>query len=213
MFYWVRKLIRFVTGGYNNDKKPPKKPYRKPEDGVIVIDGKVVDILATVKDGFNKDIRAFFIRSLNLLCKIINSQQFKNEFLDGEYSEDYYMDPIDLYMTIMQGIDTVNPVADFVLDMVYSLYEGNTKTIGHTTINQVGIWTNKYFVRKWMKEKYGEAKWAGHIAHELAHNMGKKGFYHRLEHKGTFVYDFGYQIRDIGTAHLKGNLQLTPVTI
>ena len=182
----------------------PVKLFKPEKDHAVIVDGKIVDIVITELNGFTSEQHDFFLSTCRLLCEIINSDKFKERFLKKKFKETKGLSNQQLYNLIMKGMNGGEKVGDGVLDIIYTLYgdeDKRVKTIGYSYKTRNGIWTDRYFVNKWMGEKYGRSKLAGHIFHELMHQLGH-GFSHKV-HKGSFVYEAGYLVRDMVKEKIK----------
>ena len=200
----LKNLINKTLGVY--DPQPiiaPLQPYKGQQDHAVVVDGKIVDIVITELHGFTEEQHDFFVRTCQLLCAVVNSKEFEARFMAMKFRETKGLTNQQLYNMIIKGMNGGEKVGDGALDIIYTLYgdeNQRVKTIGYSYKSKNGIWTDRYFVEKWMKEKYGKAKLAGHIFHELCHQLGT-GFTHRV-HKGSFVYEAGYLVRELVKAKI-----------
>ena len=184
-----------IRGPVPNDFEKPISP--------VIIKGKVVDIQVEVFDNFTAEEKDFYLRALNLMLNAISSSFFKSELMTIPVKESNGLTRLEAYDKVMSGFDAYHKVVDHSLQFFFKLFYKRSSTIGYTNVGGFGISTNRYFVARWMKGKYGECDLAGHIFHEYLHSVG---FYHRWGHKGTLVYEWGYLARDVAIQIVDGKV-------
>jgi len=165
-----------------------------------IVDGELLDIEIHSLEGFTQAEKKFFLETLQLFLYVAESQEFKHAFLNKQWKETRGYSNYALYNMWIGGYDSVERVTDFVFDMAYKIYGdgySTNGTIGWTYLKDLKIRTDRYFLRKWMKQgAAGRARFAGHICHEQAHSLSDYGMVHNV-HDGSFVYEIGDLMTDI----------------
>lgn len=149
---------------------------------------------------FNHENKLKLIKAINLIKKIINSNQFRERIINYQYQgikkfhENNELSNNEIYQKIMEGAETIgNTEKNGVMDVEIELYDQNSKTIGYTYPNSTRIWINlKYF------NKYTPEQVADNLIHEWMHKLG---FTHAVKwdknREHSVPYAVGYIIEDI----------------
>jgi len=206
MSFWG-KIKRVFT----KKKKVSKKPAHVPLKDKTVHDGRIAKVTLHGLVGMTPKQKEFYEDAIELKLTVLNSYEFRDRFLAMRPSERNGYSMPEVLGLILDGKQKFDNIVDYDIDLLITLYgdeEKASKTVGYTYINSIKIYTHRYHVARWMKQRYGAATLAGHIMHEVMHHMG---FVHRFSHKGTLVYETGYLVRDLGEKHLKGQ-KLTPIS-
>lgn len=123
-----------------------------------------------------------------MLGIILNSNIFKDEFMNLNLSDTKGMNTTQLFNSIFQGVETANGIKDQEMDLIITLFE-NTNNIGgmadedHNTMR-----LNRYNLDS-------TSTTASVIMHEWLHNLG---FNHRSRFDYTSVpYAVGHLVKDL----------------
>lgn len=191
-------------------RRRKKTPKPEPEFNPIIVEGTLLDIQVHGLANFGKEEKDFFIEVMKLKLVIISSEEFKQRFVNMSATEKGNKTMLQIYNELISGKEKYNKQVDHDIDLFITLYghsSRRSKTVGYTYPSTFKLWTNKYFFRRWMNQKYGKASAAGHWVHEYFHNLG---YDHRGRKSTSLVYKAGYLVRDLGREVIDGR-ELTPI--
>ena len=112
-------------------------------------------------------------KALERLKVVINSQEFKNAVLNHTYQnqvtfvDNNGMSNEEIYYTLLDGIEKLDPVLDNEVDLDITLYYSNNSTVGYTYPDTHRIWVNNKFF-----SGYSLSKVAANAVHEWTHKLG-----------------------------------------
>lgn len=123
---------------------------------------------------FTADQEVKVQKAVNIIKKVISSQEFKERVLNYSYDGktaffgNEGMSNAEVYQRILEGAEMMgNTSKNNIMDVELELYHQKTNTIGYTYPNTVRIWMNmKYFT------KYTPVKVADNLMHEWMHKLG-----------------------------------------
>lgn len=162
-----------------------------------------------VKESVNFTVvqKAGLIYALKLQREILNSQEFKYQFinlmcrqkeLNGEE-----LTMKEIYDLVLKGKSNLDSTEDHDLDYSITLYEDGSNTIGKTSMSTGKISTNKKYFDRWIKDESFHLI-ASHLFHEYLHSCG---FMHRWDwgrKRQSMVYRAGYLVRDLVKQKMEG---------
>jgi len=185
--------------------------FKSREVEPILVDGKFLDVEIHGMADFTLQEKAFFVEAMKLKLKVLESEEFRHGLLNMEAAETKGMTQLEVYKLLFDGTDNRSKLVDHDIDLFITLYgRANQKssTIGYSYTSNIKIWTHRYYFSKWMTQRDGMARLAGHILHEVLHTMG---FVHNGPHSKSLVYKTGFLVRTLAQDVLKGR-QLTAIT-
>ncbi|HXH74482.1 MAG TPA: hypothetical protein VNJ08_05930 [Bacteriovoracaceae bacterium] len=122
---------------------------------------------------FTPDQRLKYEKAVEIVKKVIGSEEFKNKVLTHTYNDvATYVDNngksnSTIYQQVLNGNETLQPSRNNQMDVEVELYYAETTTVGYTYANSKRIWVNtKYF------NAYTPASVAGNLFHEWVHKLG-----------------------------------------
>ena len=144
---------------------------------------------------FNFDQTAKMQKALDRLKIVINSEEFKQEILGftyqgkQEFVDNRGMSNLQVYETILRGVESLNGIADEEMDIDITLYYSNNSTVGYTYPNVDRIWVNNKFFANFTLGKV-----AANVAHEWTHKIG---FGHDFNRTASRPYSVPYGVGSI----------------
>jgi hypothetical protein len=176
-----------------------KKSHRKKEDTLSSAFSEVNFDVNPKIYGFNEKQEAKIHKAIELIKKIVISEEFKNKILTKEYKgkkrfvDNKGLSNLQIYNKILEASEKFNPEKNNCMDLELELIFENSKIIGYTypTVNRIFI-NRKYF------QKFTPAQVADNLFHEWLHKIG---FDHDLKHSAdrthSVPYAIGYMIKDL----------------
>jgi hypothetical protein len=112
-------------------------------------------------------------RAVDLMKKVIASQEFKDRIINYSYNgtpgfvDNGGFTNVQIYQKILEGAETLNGIANNRLDIELELYTEASTTIGYTNVGTPRIWMNtKYF------DTYTPINVSDNLMHEWLHKLG-----------------------------------------
>ena len=133
-------------------------------------------------------------RALELMLKVINSEEFKERVYNFRYNGSYKFASTSLsnkqiYDRIMVGSEILSPLEDGVINFELATYYSLKNVIGYTYPNTRRIWVNtRYF------DSFYLSQVAGNFTHEYMHKIG---FDHDFNSTARRPYSVPYAIGNI----------------
>lgn len=139
---------------------------------------------------FDREQQESFRRLMDVLVKVVSSEQFKERVLNYSYTyttrrwfrtfthtvkgfdRSNGHSPEKIYEKFMSGATVLQPEADGDIDIYLTLYFSRVNTIGYTYADTVRSWINGKFFVAWLKNKQGRASIIANIVHEYMHKLG-----------------------------------------
>lgn len=142
------------------------------------------------------------INAVNLLKKIVTSEEFKKRILNYEYNgkkqfhHNFGVTNEEVYQRILKGAEILNgDMGNQTMDVELELYQQATNIIGYTYPDTKRIWMNRKYFKKYAIEKI-----ADNLMHEWMHKLG---FEHSVtwskERDHSIPYAVGHIIEEIAT--------------
>lgn len=120
---------------------------------------------------------------------VLNSQRFKNKFLETKLSSTEGLTNLQIYEKLMSGYDEFNKEVDRDIDVSVEMYYKNNKVVGYTYPT-----THKTFLNRKFFKSFDTADVACNLVHEYLH---KVGFDHKSAKEHTSVpYAIGYLVEE-----------------
>lgn len=120
---------------------------------------------------------------------VLNSQRFKNKFLETKLSSTEGLTNLEIYEKLMSGYDEFNKEVDRDIDVSVEMYYKNNKVVGYTYPT-----THKTFLNRKFFKSFDTADVACNLVHEYLH---KVGFDHKSAKEHTSVpYAIGYLVEE-----------------
>jgi hypothetical protein len=154
--------------------------------------------------GFNQEQEEKVYEAIELIKKVIVSQEFRERVLNKEFMgkkgffDNGGLSNEEIYYRILQGAEEIGTTkANNRMDLDLKLYEDNSKTIGYTYPHIVRIYVNKKYF-----DKFKPHQVADNLIHEWLHKLGFKHSVTKDENRVHSVpYSIGYLVRDLSEAH------------
>jgi hypothetical protein len=144
--------------------------------------------------------------AIQLLERVVNSEEFKEAVLNYEYDgknqfvQNNGMTNEQIYQHLMTGKENLFPEVDLEMDVDVSLYRqswGRCSVVGYTTPTSPRIYVNRCFFNGFELQEV-----AGNLFHEWIHKMGFGHDYKPTERRPFSVpYALGYLMRTIGAKY------------
>lgn len=152
--------------------------------------------------GFSVAQRTKINSALDLLIKILNSQEFKNAFLKLTFTSNEGRSNEQIYSMLMSGGTDLGPTdGDLDIDLTY-YYSRWSRVIGYGLPNTIRTWINGKFLNS-----MNVYELAGHLGHEYTHKLG---FIDPAKQQVLSVpYQTGYLIERLGKQFVNGDLILS----
>lgn len=148
--------------------------------------------------GFHSRNKKKYLKACQLLERVLNSLEFRNEVFNFVYLKDgmafngFYQTQKtrqEIYDDIMSGKDNYGSIADEDIDIKVKEYYSPTSTVGYTNSGSLWTYINRKYISKWTPEVV-----AGNIIHEALH---KKGYKHDKKKTPLRQYTVPYGIGSI----------------
>lgn len=165
-------LTENVTKTFQNGKKPTN-------ESSITLERPIPSKAHTwgakvYYSNFNATQEAKVEKAINLIKKVIASEEFKMRVLNHKfkgkkifYDNEGYSNT-QIYQKILDGAEMVGKIKkNNTMDVELELYQAKTKTIGYTYPNVTKIWMNKKYFNKYTPDQV-----AGNLMHEWMHKLG-----------------------------------------
>jgi len=147
---------------------------------------------------FNQTQEEKLLDAIELIKKVIASEEFKNEVLNFSYAgKKQYVDTnlsnAEVYKKILEGAEKLRPKKNNSLDITLKLYNESQNVIGYTLPSVNIVWMNtKYF------NKFTPADVTGNLIHEWLHKLGFKHDFQRTKRRPFSVpYAIGYLMKSL----------------
>lgn len=154
--------------------------------------------------GFNQEQKEKVYQAIDLIKKVIVSDEFKEKVLNKEFMgkkgffDNGGLSNEEIYQKILQGAEEKGITeANNTMDLDLKLYEDDSKTIGYTYPHIVRIYVNKKYF-----DNFEPHQVADNLFHEWLHKLGFKHSVKKDENRVHSVpYSIGYLVRDLSLAH------------
>ena len=148
---------------------------------------------------FNEDEQEKIQKAIEIIKRIVPSEEFKNQILNYEYKgskrfkDNNGLSNEEILQKIFDGAEMLKPEKNGVMDLELELITEDSKTIGYTYPNTNRIWINKkYFVN------YTPMQVADNLLHEWMHKLGFDHEHHRTKDRHHSVpYAIGYILENL----------------
>lgn len=149
--------------------------------------------------GFNAEQKEKVMQAIELIKKVVASEEFKQKILSKKYKGkslfvDSDLSNEEIYSKILEGAEEIGDTSkNNRMDLELKLYHEKSKTIGYTYPHIVRIYVNqKYF------DNFQPHQVADNLFHEWLHKLG---FKHSLKKNPDRVhsvpYSIGYLVKDL----------------
>jgi hypothetical protein len=139
-------------------------------------------------------------KAIELIKKIVASQEFKDKVLNFTYSGKHtFVDNsgftnAQIYQKLIDGKEDLKAVVDNEMDLDLELYYSSRSTVGYTYETGLRIWMNTKFF-----DSYTPAEVAGNIFHEWTHKLGfDHASSYSVARDSSVPYAIGYMIEELG---------------
>jgi hypothetical protein len=130
------------------------------------------------------------ISSIEMLEKVINTNEFYKRFMELKLTSTHGMSNQEIYDLMMSGAEVLEPIEDNEADLFLTMYYSNNSTVGYTYSNTKEKWVNKKFF-----DNYDASGIAKNLIHEWMHKLG---FGHKSSKELTSVpYATGFLIEEM----------------
>ena len=137
--------------------------------------------------------------ALNRLKIVLSSEVFKERVLAHtfqgrrSFNDNNGLSNFEIYETLMEGAETLDPVKDSELDIDITLYFKDNNVIGYTYPSSHRIWVNNKF---FAQNSYGKV--AANVVHEWTHKLGFGHDFQRTRDRSYSVpYAVGTIVREL----------------
>ena len=131
------------------------------------------------------------LKAAELIRQVMNSEEFKNEILDGRFTDTMGLTNLEIYEKIMSGAEVLSPKKDQKMDLVLETFYADAITVGYTMTGSPTIYMNTKFLNRQNPEQV-----TTNLVHEWLH---KVGFTHDEEftpsRSSSVPYAVGYIVR------------------
>lgn len=152
---------------------------------------------------FNAEQEAKINKAVELIKKVIASEEFKDRVLNFTYNgqrafvDNRGLTNEQIYKKILEGSESMNPGNNYRMDVELELYYQATTTIGYTYPNTTRIWMNtKYF------NNYTPVSVSDNLMHEWMHKLG---FDHAASYSPSrdfsVPYGIGYLVEELAAQY------------
>ena len=149
---------------------------------------------------FSKKDEAKVEKAIEIIKRIVASQEFKNRIINFTYEDrKQFVDNDNLsneeiYQKLLDGSEKLSPGVDHIMNLNLKLYYSKKTTVGYTYANGSRIWMNTKFF-----DKFTPAQVAGNIFHEWTHKLGfKHASNYSIKRDSSVPYAIGYLVRELG---------------
>lgn len=148
---------------------------------------------------FTKSEKAKIIKAVDLIKRVVASEEFKQEVLNHTYegklafANNKDLTNEEIYQKIIEASERLSPGVDYTMDLTLVAFFRDAVTVGYTVSNSPEIFMNRKFFRKQNADAV-----TANIVHEWLHKIGFQHDVSATEARPFSVpYSVGYIVRRI----------------
>lgn len=154
-------------------------------------------------DNFSPVQQDKILTAAELIKKVVASEEFKDRILNHKYKgkktfvDNGGMSNAEIYKTILNGAEKLNPGVDNEMDLNLEVYKANNMVVGYTYPNVFRIWMNSKYLNQ-----NSPAKVTTNMMHEWLHKLGFKHAAKKTANRSYSVpYAVGYLTAKLATKY------------
>lgn len=142
---------------------------------------------------FSATNRQKVLKAAELIRRVVNSPEFKEEILNGRFTETMGLTNLEIYKKIMHGSERLSPRVDHEMDLEVETFYADAVTVGYTIPSSSRVYMNRKYLHR-----YKPSEVTSNLMHEWLHKIG---FEHEEEdspaRRASVPYSVGYLVRQM----------------